>query len=126
MEARGYAILAGAVLAGHLLWILWVIAGAAFTRNRPRLAWVHIASLAYSVVINAGPWPCPLTALEQALQAKAGMTPYRQGFLLHYLEALVYPSVPEAYVTWGAAALCAVNAILYAARFRRRASSRAG
>jgi Protein of Unknown function (DUF2784) len=45
------------------------------------------------VVIDAGPWPCPLTALEQSLQAKAGMPPYRQGCVIHYLAALVYRDV---------------------------------
>jgi hypothetical protein len=105
------------------MWILWVIFGALLTRGHPRLAWFHIASLVYSVVIDAGPWPCPLTALEQIFQAKAGMTPYRQGCIVHYLDALVYPDVPEAVVTWGVVAAFVVNAGVYVVRFRRRASS---
>jgi hypothetical protein len=51
------------------------------------------------------------------------MTPYRQGCVIHYLEALVYPDLPEAVVTWGAVAAFVVNAGVYLARFRRRASS---
>ncbi len=113
-----YAVLAAAVLAAHLVWILWVVFGAVLTRNRRGLTWFHIVSLAYSVVIDSGPWTCPLTALEQALQARAGMTPYRQGFIVHYLEALIYPNVPDAVVTWAAVAVCAANAAVYVARFR--------
>jgi hypothetical protein len=123
MGQQFYAILSALVLAAHVTWILWVILGALLTRGRPRLAWFHIASLIYSVVIDAGPWLCPLTGLEQSLQAKAGMTPYRQGCVIHYLEALVYPDVPEAVVTWGAVAAFVANAGVYLARFRKRASS---
>lgn len=94
-----YVILAAVGLAAHVLWIVWVILGTLLTRGRRSLVWFHIDPLVYTVVIDAGPWPYPLTAFEQSLQAKAGMTPYRQGCVIHYLEALVYRDVPQATVT---------------------------
>lgn len=120
MDRGSYALLAGLVLATHLTWIAWVIFGAALTRNRRKLACFHIASLIYSVVIDAGPWPCPLTRLEQALQTRAGMTPYRQSFLVHYLEAVVYPDVPEQFVTYGAIGVGVANGLVYGIRSQRR------
>jgi hypothetical protein len=113
-----YEVLAAAVLAAHLAWILWIILGALLTRRRRVLAWAHILSLGYGITIEIGPWPCPLTLLEQHLQSRAGMMPYRQSFLVHYLEALVYPDVPAALLTGCAVAVCLVNLCVYVVRLR--------
>ncbi len=104
------------------MWIAWVIGGALFTRGRSWLRWFHIASLIYGVAIEIGPWPCPLTVLEQHLETKAGMTAYQQTFLVHYLDAVVYPSVPEALLTWVGVAVCVANLTIYAVRWRRVAA----
>src|SRR5258708_2625226 len=95
-----YETLAIAALAVHLLWILWVIFGWLVTRNRPLLRCFHILSLIYSIVIEIVPWPCPLTIAEQWFQGRAGIRPYHESFLVHYLEALVYPSVSQTLLTW--------------------------
>jgi hypothetical protein len=110
---------AAGVLLVHVVWLLWVIFGAALTRGRPILAGFHLASLAWGVAVEVGPWPCPLTALEQSLQEKAGMTPYTQSFLVHYLDRLVYPDIPAAGLTAGAVAVCALNVAWYGVRFYR-------
>jgi hypothetical protein len=114
-----YDGLAAAVLIAHLLWILWVILGALASRRYRALTWPHILSLGYGIVIEIGPWPCPLTALEQHLQRRAGITPYTQSFLVHYLEALVYPDVPAALLAGCAVAVCSFNLCVYAIRFLR-------
>ena len=103
----------------HLAWIVWVIFGALLTRNRRWLAWCHIGSLIYSIVIEAGSWPCPLTLAEQWLQARAGIVPYREPFLIHYLEAVVYPNVPETLLVTVAVAVCLFNLGIYGVRFWR-------
>ncbi len=48
------------VLVVHLAWILWVIFGAFWTRGRRWLAAFHIASLVWGIMVEVGPWPCPL------------------------------------------------------------------
>ena len=120
-----YNALAGVVLAAHLVWILWVILGALLTRHRPVLGVLHVISLIYGIVIEVAPWFCPLTLAEQWLQGKAGMAPYAEGFLVHYLEALVYPDVSQSLLVWSAATVAAVNLGVYGRRFwlRRRAGS---
>ena len=115
-----YDALAGVVLAVHLMWILWVILGALLTRHRPLLGGLHIICLIYGIVIEVAPWPCPLTLAEQWLQGEAGMTPYTESFLVHYLEALVYPDVSQSLLVWGAAAVAAFNLGVYGRRFWRR------
>ncbi len=119
METVAYRVLAAGILALHLAWILWVIFGCLVTRGRAWLAGLHIGSLIYSIVIEVGPWWCPLTRWEQQAQAKAGMTPYRQDFLVHYLEKIVYPDIPSWLLASGAVAVCVFNLGVYARRWRR-------
>ncbi|HUJ51532.1 MAG TPA: DUF2784 domain-containing protein [Bryobacteraceae bacterium] len=114
-----FAVLAALVLLAHLLWILFVLIGWIFTRHRPVLAVLHIVSLIWGVAVEIGPWPCPLTIAEQALEARAGSTPYRGSFIIHYLDALIYPNVPEALVTWIGAGVCLSILAIYATRFWR-------
>lgn len=109
-------LLAGLVLAIHLAWILFVIFGALWTRGRPWLTGFHIASLIWGVIVDAGPWPCPLTLTEQWLEAHAGMQPYSGSFLLHYLDAIVYPNVPVWLIVGFAIAVCGVNLLVYLVR----------
>jgi uncharacterized membrane protein len=118
---RFYATLAIGILALHLLWIVWVIFGAMLTRHRPVLRFFHMASLIYSIIIEVLPWPpCPLTVLEQWLEQRAGITPYRGPFLVHYLDAVVYPDIPAMLLMVIAVAVCLLNLAVYAVRYRRR------
>jgi hypothetical protein len=112
-------LLAAAVLALHLAWILWVIFGAFFTRRRPWLTGFHLASLVWGMIAEAGPWPCPLTLAENALESHAGIQPYSGGFLVHYLDAIVYPNVPVGLIIGCAVAVCGANLIVYAVRLAR-------
>jgi hypothetical protein len=112
-------VLAIAVFVVHLGWILWVIFGALLTRGRRGLTWFHIGSLGYGVFIESVPIGCPLTALEQALLARAGWPTYEGDFLTHYLQALIYPSVPYWSLIVGAIAVAGVNAVVYMRRWRR-------
>lgn len=119
------------VLAVHFAWILWVMFGVFFTRGRPWLTAFHLASLAWGVIVDTGPWPCPVTILEQWLQVKAGMQPYSGSFLVHYLNAMVYPNVPASVIIWGATGVCCANLLIYAYRLarwvrRRRANGASG
>ncbi|MBZ5615876.1 MAG: DUF2784 domain-containing protein [Acidobacteriia bacterium] len=111
---------AAGVLVLHLLFILWVAFGALFTRRRPLLRWFHITSLIYGSLLEILEWPCPLTPMENWLRGRARIPTYQGGFLLHYLDALVYPDVPQSLLVLCAVAVCLFNLGLYAVRFRRR------
>ena len=78
-----------------------------------------IASLLYGMAIELGPWWCPLTLLEQALLDRAGVVPYHEGFVIHYLQAVVYPDLSPVLLTWAGVAVCAFNLGVYARRWRR-------
>jgi len=112
-----YSGLAVSVLVSHALFILWVVFGALLTGSRPLLRWLHIVSLVWGVLTELIPWPCPLTLLENWLEAKAGVEPYQGGFLLHYLDKLVYPDISSTVLTITGVIICVLNLAFYAKQF---------
>lgn len=117
-----YRAMAASVLSVHAAYIAWVIFGAFFTRGRPRLAALHVATLVYGVIIEIFGFWCPLTALEEWLDVSGQVSAYRGPFLLHYLEAVVYPNIPPNLLIAGAVAVCILNLSIYARRLRVRHS----
>src|SRR5260370_28459763 len=108
-----YSALAVFVLFLHALFIVWVVFGAFVTRSRPALRWLHVASLVWGILTELLPWSCPLTVLENWLEAKAGVQPYQGGFLLHYLDKLVYPDISATVLTIAGVIICALNLAFY-------------
>jgi len=113
-----YSALATAVLFLHALFILWVVFGALLTRSRPILRGLHIASLVWGILTEVLPWPCPLTLLENWLEGRAGVEPYQGGFLLHYLDKLVYPDISANVLTIAGVVVCLSNLALYVRQMR--------
>lgn len=109
-----YSALATSVLVVHALFILWVIFGAFLTRSRPMLRWLHVASLVWGMLTELLLWPCPLTWLEDWLESKAGIEPYQGGFLLHYLDKVIYPDISATTLTITAVIICSLNLVIYA------------
>ena len=108
-----YSALAILVLLLHALFILWVVFGTLLTRSRPVLRWLHVGSLVWGILTELLPWPCPLTLLENWLEGKAGVEPYQGGFLLYYLDKLVYPDISATVLTAAGVLVCVLNLALY-------------
>src|SRR5215831_20026566 len=108
-----YSALAVAVLFLHALFIAWVVFGALLARSRPILRRLHIVSLIWGILTELTPWPCPLTLVENWLEQKAGVEPYQGGFLLHYMDKLVYPDIPALVLMSAAVVVCGVNIAYY-------------
>ena len=115
-----YSASADVILGLHLLFILWIVFGATVTRRRPVLQWLHLGSLVWGILIEILPWTCPLTWAENWLEARAGVAPYQGGFLLHYLDALVYPNIPPSLLTGCGIGICIINLSIHVVRFQRR------
>lgn len=113
-------VAAEAVLLLHLLWCVWVLLGWTVARGRRVLRMLHITSLAYAIVIELLPWPCPLTVAETQLEARAGVEPAHGPFLVHVLDAMVYPNLPERLVVGVAVVVCVVILGVYLRRYLRR------
>jgi hypothetical protein len=97
----------------HGLFIIWVVFGALLTRSRPFVRWLHIASLIWGILTEILPWPCPLTLIEDFLETRAGIEPSQGGFLLHWLDRLVYPEISATALTVAGVAVCVFNLVFY-------------
>ena len=95
------------------MFILWVVFGALLTRSRRVLRWLHIVSLIWGILTEVLPWPCPMTQLENWLEVKAVVEPAQGGFLLHYLDRLVYPDISSTVLTIAAVVVCGLNLAYY-------------
>lgn len=103
---------------------MWVLLGWTVTRRRAVLRTLHIASLIYAIIIESVPWPpCPLTVAEAWLEARAGIEPSQGPFLVHILDATVYPNLPVSLVVGGAVLVCAGILGIYLRRYLRRDAS---
>jgi hypothetical protein len=108
------------ILSIHLAWIIWLITGAFWTRGRPLLAVFHLLSLVWGIVTELELWPCPLTLAEQFFENRAGVNEYSGGFLLHYLDRIVYPDIPDWLISVIGVTVCVLNLGVYGRRYWRR------
>ena len=98
-----------------------MLLGWTVTRNRPVLRTLHIASLIYAIAVESVPWlPCPLTLEETSLEARAGIEPAHEPFLVRVLDAVVYPDLPEWLVVGSAVLVCVAILWVYLRRYHRR------
>jgi len=117
MAGHTYLALAIMVIAAHLLFNIWVVFGAAVTRDRPKLTALHIGSVIYGATMENTSWPCPLTLVENWCKVRAGLGPYEGSFVLHYLPYLVAPRFPLWLLQWGAIGMGLANLAVYAHRY---------
>lgn len=108
--------LADAVILIHLLWIVLVLVGVVWTRGRPVWTVVHLACLVWGIIVEVGPWPCPLTILEDYLEARIGAHIAQGNFILHGVQALIYPNAPYWLVTTAGVSACSIILAIYAWR----------
>jgi hypothetical protein len=87
-----YRALATAVAIVHFAFILFVVGGGVLVLRWPRVAWVHIPAAIWGALIEFASWYCPLTNLENYFLRRAGRAGYTEGFVAHYLFAVIYPA----------------------------------
>lgn len=104
MDPLAYRLLADLLLALHVAFVLFVVAGLllivaggalgwAWVRNR----WFRLAHLGAIVFVAAQAWLgqiCPLTTWEMALRDRAGEATYAGGFIEYWLQTLLYYDAP--------------------------------
>lgn len=86
-----HLLAANAVLLLHLFFICLVMLGGLAVLRRPWFAVVHLPAVVWGTLVEAFGWYCPLTDLENALLRRAGEEGYAEGFVEHYLLAVIYP-----------------------------------
>ena len=116
-----FAALAGLLVAGHMLFVVFAAFGAALVLTRAWVVWLHLPAALWAIYIEISGSICPLTPLENALRARAGLDVYSGDFVARYLFPVLYPDglTRELQVGIGGAVL-AINVVLYAVVIRRR------
>jgi hypothetical protein len=99
-----YRLMADAVLVLHVALVLFVVGGllAVIAGNFRSWRWVNslwfrLTHLATIAIVAGEAWlgiVCPLTTLEMWLRAQAGTTTYQEGFVEHWLQALLFWQAP--------------------------------
>ena len=105
-----YQLLADAVLTLHFALVAFVVGSLVLilVGNLRGWRWVNglwfrILHLAAIGVVVAQAWlgaTCPLTTLEMWLRAQAGLGTYRESFIAHWLQRLIYYEAPLWIFTW--------------------------
>ena len=118
MTAR---LAADTIVALHLAFIAFAVAGGTLTFIDRRWAIVHLPAVVWAAWTELTATVCPLTPWENALRAKAGEAGYAESFIEHYVVPLVYPSnlTPAAQIALGVGVV-ALNAVVYAIAWRRQ------
>lgn len=97
-----YRILEELTILLHFAWILFLIFGLIIVWVKPKIAFVHLPGLLFSLVLNMAGWYCPLTYLEHFLHISyASEKTYQGSFVGHWLEPIIYPDLPEGLIRGG-------------------------
>lgn len=113
------------IVAMHLVFVGYVLAGGYLALRWRHTIWLHIPAVSWAVLIasdNPAHFDCPLTGLERYVRAAAGMAPLPpEGFIAHYLTGVVYLAAWTVAVEAAVLAVVVGSWALYArAAFRRR------
>lgn len=125
-----YDFLADAVMVGHLLFVVFVVAGGFLLFRWPKLVWLHGPSFVWGGAASLFGWTCPLTPLENYLRrlADGEGAGYESGYIEHYLFPLLYPEhlfeggfPRQGFIALGVIVL-AINGVIYWRVWRGRGS----
>jgi hypothetical protein len=84
--------LADGVVLLHAAFVAFVMLGGFLAWRWRVVLWAHVPAALWGAAIEYAGWMCPLTPLENALRARAGLEGYRGGFVEHYVIPLLYPA----------------------------------
>ncbi len=117
-----YRILADIVLIVHFCFVLFVVFGGLLVVRRRWAASLHLPAIVWGVLVECFFWACPLTTLENSLRQLSGESGYTDGFIDHYISAVLYaPISPQFSITLGLL-LIGFNLLVYWYVLRQRFS----
>ena len=113
-------LFADALVAVHLAFIVFVIAGGLLALRRRKWALLHLPAVAWGAWTEFTGTLCPLTPWENALRHAAGAAGYEGGFVEHYVIPMIYPAA----LTWRlqvvlGVIVLALNAVVYVLVWRK-------
>jgi hypothetical protein len=120
-----YVALAGAIVALHLLFVVFATVGGLLVLRLPVLAVAHLPAVVWAAFVELTGRLCPLTPLENSLRERAGLERYSGDFIAQYVFPVLYPEglTRETQMLFGLLVL-AINAIVYGTLVWRYVSAR--
>jgi hypothetical protein len=73
------------VVVVHLAFVAFFVIGGFLAWRAPGVLWAHVPAVLVSAFLAITGLDCPLDTLEKWLRRRGGQTPYRGGFIAHYL-----------------------------------------
>ena len=120
-----FRLLADTVLVVHLAFVAFVVLGAALVALWPKLLLLHVAAVAWGVLVELSGLICPLTPLEVHLRQLGGEAGYSGGFIQHYVAGVLYPAgLTRTVQVWLGIAAAAFNVGVYSCIILRKRRSR--
>ena len=115
-----WRLLARAVAAAHVAYVVFVVLGSLLVLVWPKLIWVHLLAVVWSGLTLIFDLGCPLTPWEKRFWRRGGIEPYEEGFLQHHVLRMRFDPANSRrnHVILGAGAI-ALNAIIYGLVFAR-------
>ena len=86
-----FRVAADAVVVIHFAFVVFVVFGGVLALRWPRVLWIHVPAVLYSIWILAFSITCPLTPLERNLRERGGQDRYDESFIERYVEGVLYP-----------------------------------
>ena len=121
MSAR---LVADAIVAVHLAFIAFVVAGGLLVLKHRAWAALHAPAVAWGAWTEFTGTVCPLTPWETSLRRAAGDAGYTGGFVEHYVIPLVYPEALTSRTQFAlGVGVIAINVVVYGLawwRWRKR------
>ena len=87
-----YSFLSDLLVVFHLVFILYVMAGALLIFKWQKALWLHLPACFWGITVEFTGWICPLTPWEIQLRRLAGEEGYTGSFIEQYLIPIIYPS----------------------------------
>ncbi|MEV7093947.1 DUF2784 domain-containing protein [Amycolatopsis sp. NPDC051045] len=84
--------LADVTVVVHILALLLIGFGGFVAWRWPKLIFIHLLGLAWGILVNVAPVPCPFTALENYFRHQQGLGDLPGGFNAYYLYGTVFPT----------------------------------
>jgi len=98
----------------HFFWILFLIFGAFPGKKYLFVKILHIGGLSFAVIIQIFGLYCPLTDLEIWLRSRHELpTAYRNSFIIHYVEKIVYIELQPWIIFLLTVILIAISVLIY-------------
>lgn len=113
-------LLADVVVVVHFGFVVFVVVGGLLALRWPKVLWLHVPSVVYSVWIILFSITCPLTPLERNLREQAGEGRFTESFIERYVEGVLYPGDMLRQAQVAAAAVVAGSWLALAVRHRHR------